>query len=162
MREVGPECRSERCKNKGHRHTGKHNHQCQQCGRQCVFHAENRTIGEDQRAMVERLLCAKISLHGLCRAGGVRLRWLMDCIVARFAALPAHLHVLPVVTPREVIIGRLEVEADELWSFVAKKARKPWMWIAMDTQSRHILACDVGDRSHESAAGVGESACGVP
>ena len=86
----------------------------------------------------------------------------MDFLATRCAALPTHLPVLPVVTPREGIIGRLEVEADERWSFVAKKARKPWMWIAMDTQSRHILACDVGDRSHESAAGVGESACGIP
>jgi transposase-like protein len=105
MREVGLECSSERCKKSGHIHTGKQNHQCKKCGRQFVLHAENRTIGEDQRAMVERLLCEKISLHSICRAVGVSLRWLMDFIVARFAALPDHLHVLPVVTPRAA--GRL-------------------------------------------------------
>ena len=101
--------------------------------------------------MVERLLCEKISLHGICRAVGVSLRWLMDFIVARFAALPDHLHVLPVVAPREVIIGRLEVEADEMWSFVAKKANKQWVGLAMDTQTRQIIAVHVGDRSHASA-----------
>ena len=151
LREVCPECRSERFKKNGHIHTGKQNHQCKKCGRQFVLHAGNRTIGADQRAMVERLLCEKISLHGICRAVGVSLRWLMDFIVARFAALPDHLHVLPVVTPREVIIGRLEVEADEMWSFVAKKANKQWVWIAMDKQTRQILAFHVGDRSRESA-----------
>jgi insertion element IS1 protein InsB len=151
MREVCPECSSERFKKNGHIHTGKQNPQCKKCGRQFVLHAENRTIGADPRAMVERLLCEKISLHGICRAVGVSLRWLMDFIVARFVALPDHLHVLPVVTPREGIIGRLEVEADELWSFVAKKANKQWVWIAMDKQTRQILAFHVGDRSHESA-----------
>ena len=124
MREVCPEYSSERFKKNGHIHTGKQNHQCKTCGRQFVLHAANRTIGEDQRALVERLLCEKISLHGICRAVGVSLRWLMDFIVARFAALPDHLHVLPVVTPRDVLIGRLEVEADEMWSFVKQKANK--------------------------------------
>ena len=151
MREVCPECRSERFKKNGHIHTGKQNHQCKKCGRQFVLHAENRTIGADQRALVDRLLCEKISLQGIGRAVGVSLRWLMDFLVARFAALPDHLHVLPVVAPGEVIIGRLEVEADEMWSFVAKKANKQWVWIAMDKQTRQIIAFHVGDRSHESA-----------
>ena len=151
MREVCPECRSERFKKNGHIHTGKQNHQCKQCGRQFVLHAENRTIVEDQRAMVERLLCEKISLHGICRAVGVSLRWLMDFIVARFAALPDHLHVLPVVAPQKVIIERLKVEADEMWSFVAKKANKQWIKLAINTQTRQIIAVHVGDRSHASA-----------
>jgi insertion element IS1 protein InsB len=75
----------------------------------------------------------------------------MGFIVTRFAALPDHLHVLPVKVPQEVLIGRLEVEADEMWSFVTKKANKQWVWIAMDKQTRQILAFHVGDRSHASA-----------
>ena len=154
MREVGPEWRSERYKKNGHMHTGKQNHQCKQCGRQCVLYAEHRTIAEDQRAMVECLLCEHIALHGICRAVGVSLRWLIDFLVARFAALPDHLHVLPVVAPREVLIGRLEVQADAMGSFVATKAQKQWVWIAMDTQTRQILAFHVGDRSHARAQQV--------
>jgi transposase-like protein len=84
MREVCPACSSERCKKNGHMHTGKQHHQCKQCGRQCVLRAEHRPIGEDQRALVERLLGEKISLHGLCRAVGVSLRWLIDFLGARF------------------------------------------------------------------------------
>ena len=45
-------------------------------------------------------------------------------MAARFAALPDHLHVRPVAAFGDVLIGRLEVEADELWSFVTKKANK--------------------------------------
>src|SRR2546422_4787702 len=33
----------------------------------------------------------------------------------------------------------------------AKKANKQWVWIAMDKQTRQIIAFHVGDRSHDSA-----------
>jgi insertion element IS1 protein InsB len=50
-----------------------------------------------------------------------------------------------------VEIRQLEAEADELWSFVEKKANKPWLWIAMDATTRQIIAFHVGDRSRDSA-----------
>jgi insertion element IS1 protein InsB len=96
-------------------------------------------IGDEHRTLVERLLCEKISLHGICRAVGVSIRWLMGFMAARFAALPDHLHVRPVAAPGDVLIGHLEVEADELWGFVTKKVNKQWVWIAMDKQTRQIL-----------------------
>ena len=45
----------------------------------------------------------------------------------------------------------LEVEADELASFVQKKANKQWVWSAMDAKTRQVIAFHVGDRSHKSA-----------
>jgi insertion element IS1 protein InsB len=75
------------------------------------------------------------------------MRFLVTC----FAALPDPLHVQPVASPRDVLIGRLEVEADEMWSFVKSKANKQWVWIAMDKQTRQIIAFHVGDRSHDRA-----------
>ena len=142
---------SERFKRNGHIHTGKQNHQCKACGHQFVLDAAPHVIAEEQRALVERLLREKISLHGICRAVGVSIRWLMRFLVTCFVALPDHLHVQPVASPRDVLIGRLEVEADEMWSFVQQKANKQWGWIAMDKQTRQIIAFHVGDRSHDSA-----------
>jgi insertion element IS1 protein InsB len=49
-----------------------------------------------------------------------------------------------------VVLSRLEAEADEMWSFVQKKANKQWIWIAMDAKTRQIIAFHVGDRSGES------------
>ena len=49
------------------------------------------------------------------------------------------------------MIQRLEVEADEMSSFVQKKANKQWIWIAMDATSRQVIAFHVGDRSRQSA-----------
>jgi hypothetical protein len=49
----------------------------------------------------------------------------MDFMITRFKTLPDHLHMQPVTSPRDVIIGRLDVQADEMWSFVKQKAHKP-------------------------------------
>ena len=98
--------------------------------------ASNHVINEEQHTLVERLLREKISLHGICRAVGVSIRWLIDFMVARFQALPDYLHVQPVASPGDVIMGRLEAEADEMWSFVKQKTNRQWVWIAMDRQTR--------------------------
>jgi insertion element IS1 protein InsB len=82
---------------------------------------------------------------------GVTLKWLLGFLVQCFAALPDHLHVQPVSCTHEVLMQRLEVEADEMASFVQKKANKQWVWIAMDAKTRQIIAFHVGDRSHKSA-----------
>lgn len=68
IRDACPECRSERFKKNGHIHNGKQNHQCKDCGRQFVVDATKRVIDEEERRLVERLLCEKISLHGICRS----------------------------------------------------------------------------------------------
>jgi len=39
-----------------------------------------------------------------------------------------------------------------MWSFVAKKVNRPWIWIAMDAKTRQVIAFHVGDRSRESGA----------
>jgi hypothetical protein len=71
------------------------------------------------------LLVERISLRGICRAVGVTLKWLLGFLVQCFEALPAHLHVQPLTCKQNVMIQRLEVEADEMSSFVKKKANKP-------------------------------------
>ena len=49
--------------------------------------------------LVECLLLEKISLHGICRAVGVSIGWLMDFMVAYFEAAPEHLHIQPSLRP---------------------------------------------------------------
>jgi insertion element IS1 protein InsB len=113
--------------------------------------AERCAISEEQRALVERVLREKISLHGICRAVGVGLKWLMHFMVECFAACPDHLQAQLPTGPTDVVMQRLEAEADEMWSFVAKKGNKQWLWIAMNTKTRQIVAFHVGDRSRDSA-----------
>jgi insertion element IS1 protein InsB len=100
---------------------------------------------------VAHLLRERISLRGICRAVGVSLTWLLHFMVECFAACPDDLHVRVPHRPRDVVLRRLEAEADEMWSFVKKKANKQWIWIAMDATTRQIIAFHVDDRSRESA-----------
>jgi hypothetical protein len=151
IREVCPRCKSSKYKKNGPIHTGKQNPHCHDCGHQFVQCCEQYLISDDTRGLIERLLVERISWRGICRAVGGTLKWLVGFLVQCFQALPDHLHVQPVSCTRDVLIQRLEVEADELASFVQKKAPKQWVWSAMDTTTRQILAFHVGDRSHTSA-----------
>jgi insertion element IS1 protein InsB len=151
IRDVCPRCQSPKFKRNGHIHNGKQNHHCHDCGRQFVQGFEQYVISEDTRALIERLLLEQLSLRGICRAVGVGLKWLLGFLVHCFEALPDHLHVQPVSCDGDVMIRRLEVEADEMASFVQKKGNKQWLWIAMDATSRQVIAFHVGDRSRTSA-----------
>jgi insertion element IS1 protein InsB len=151
VRDVCPRCQSPKYKKNGHIHNGKQNHQCHNWGRQFVDCFEQYLIAEDTRALIERLLVERISLRGICRAVGVGLKWLLGFLVHCVEALPDHLHVQPITAHHDVMIQRLEVEADEMSSFVKKKANKQWIWVAMDATTRQVIAFHVGDRSRKSA-----------
>jgi insertion element IS1 protein InsB len=75
----------------------------------------------------------------------------MDFMGAGCAAVLEPLQVQPVAASGEGLLECLEVEADELWSVVPKKATPRWLWLAMDKQTRQIIAFHVGDRSRDSA-----------
>jgi hypothetical protein len=74
----------------GHIHNGKQNHQCKDCGCQFIECFKQYLIADEKRALIERLLVERLSLRGICRAVGVRLKWLLGCIVTCFEALPDH------------------------------------------------------------------------
>src|SRR5499426_1198445 len=128
VRDMCPAYGSTRFKKNGHTHNAKQNHYCQACGRQFVADATDRSISHEQRTLIEHLLRERISLRGICRAVGVSLTWLLHFMVECFAASPDHLHVRLPNRPTDVVILRLEAEANEMWSFVPQKANKQWIW----------------------------------
>jgi hypothetical protein len=125
-RDVCPRCQSPHYQKNGRIHNGKQNHQCKACGRQFVDCCEQYLVAEDTRALIERLLVERISLRGICRAVGVTLKWLVGFLVQCGEALPDHLNVQPVSRTQDVVMQRLEVEADEMQSLVEKKGNKQW------------------------------------
>jgi len=151
VRDACPACGSTRFKKNGHTHNGKQQYQCKTCPRQFVQCSEQYRISDETRALIERLLVERISLRGICRAVGVGLKWLLGFLVQCIEALPDHLHVEPVPCNPNVLMQRLEVEADEMSSFVQKKANKQWIWMAMDATTRQVIAFYIGDRSRRSA-----------
>jgi insertion element IS1 protein InsB len=151
MREDCPRCGSTLRKKNGHLHNGKQNHRCKACGRQFVLEFEQRRVSSEHRALIERLLRERLSLRGICRAVGVGMKWLMRFVVECYRAAPAHLNVQLPQGGDSLLVHPPEVEADELCSFVGKKASKQWLWLALDARSRQVLAFHVGDRSRKSA-----------
>ena len=47
--------------------------------------------------------------------------------------------------------SKLEIEVDELWSFVGKKHNKQWVWLALNKKTREIIGFHVGGRGREDA-----------
>jgi len=57
---------------------------------------------------------------------------------------------LPALSETLVAVERPVLELDELWSFVLKKARKRWVWLALCRQTRQVVAFVIGDRGEKS------------
>jgi len=146
-----PNCGSVKVKKNGHIHNGKQNHQCKDCKREFVLNPTNITISSDKKGLIKRLLLERISLHGICRATGVSLTWLLQYIVKLYAQLPDDLNFVEINDNSSLIIYPYKNETDEMWSFVGDKDNKKWIWIALDLSTRQIVAFFVGDRSKNSA-----------
>ena len=42
------------------------------------------------------------------------------------------------------------LELDELWSFVGRRRRKRWVWLALCRRSRQVVAYAIGDRGQKT------------
>src|SRR5262245_9594269 len=151
VRDAGPACGATPCKKTGHLHRGKPPQQCPTCGRPCVARAEARLMADEQRTRIEHLRRERLARRGLCRAVGVSLPWLLHGMVERCAAWPEHLHAQLPVSPTDVVMRQLEAEAAAMWSWVQQTATTPWIWSAMDANTRQIMAFHVGDRRGDRA-----------
>ena len=146
-----PRCGETDYKKNGQTHYGKQNYQCRRCARAFITEVDRETVSEEKQEQVRKLLLERISLRGICRVMGVSLDWLLTYLVSLYEDLPEHLNVSLEHADNNVVIQCLEVEADEMWSFVGNKKNKQWIWLAMDVRTRQVIAFHVGDRSKRSA-----------
>src|SRR5262249_16629191 len=78
--------------------------------------------------------------------------WLLNFITELYTELPEDLNVDFSQPDKSAIqLLQLAAEADEIWSFVASKENKQWVWIAIDVDTKQVIAFYVGDRSGSSA-----------
>jgi IS1 family transposase len=49
------------------------------------------------------------------------------------------------------------LELDEVWSFVLKKAKQSWIWIALCRKTRQVVAYALGDRSKQTCQRLWEA-----
>jgi hypothetical protein len=145
-----PSCNSLLVKKNGHISNGKQNYQCLICKRQFVLNPTQKLIDEDTRQLVKRTLLERVSLEGICRIFNVSMPWLLDFLQSIFEELPDDLGA-KVSSCEESDIEIVEMEADELWSFVGSKENRQWLWLAIHRPTRQILAMHVGPRTTKSA-----------
>lgn len=140
-----PDCGSNHIVKNGRIHNKKPKYKCQSCGRQFVENPTNKVISSPTKDLIDRLLLEKISLAGIARSTGVSQKWLQDYVNNKYASIERTVKVKP---QKKV---RLNVECDELWSFVDCKENKQWVWLAMDRETREIIGVYIGARSEEGA-----------
>jgi insertion element IS1 protein InsB len=148
---ICPTCGSDDVMKNGTTRRGKQNYKCRDCGRQFVENPQWKPIDPDCKATIDRLLLEKIPLAGIARVMQLSEDWLQRYVNRCYQVVPQQVKVQPKAK------RRLEVQMDELWSFVDDKGNKQWVWLAIDVTTREIVGCYVGDRSAESAMGLWQS-----
>ena len=143
-------CNSTLVKKNGHISNGKQNYQCLLCERQFVENSTQQLIDDKTRDLVRKALLERVSLLGICRIFDVSMPWLLDLLQSIFEALPEDL-CAKVDSCDESDVEIVELEADEVWSFVGSKENRQWLWLAIHRPSRQIIAMHVGPRNEASA-----------
>ncbi|MEG4342263.1 IS1 family transposase [Microcoleus sp. A003_D6] len=140
-----PDCGSNHTVKNGRIHNKKPKYKCQSCGPQFVENPTNKVISSQTKNLIDRLFLEKIYEAGIARSTGVSQKWLQDYVNNKYASIERTVKV------KHKKKFRLNVECDELWSFVDCKQNKQWVWLAMDREIREIIGVYIGDRSEEGA-----------
>lgn len=144
-----PRCQLSHIKKNGHTYYGKQNYQSKLCDRRFVERRE--TVSEEKQQLIKSLLLERISLRGICRVLKVSLAWLLNFIERLYLTTPEDLRFeLPAAAEIELFC----LEAEELWSFVARRENKRWIWLVLERRTRQIIALHIGDRSQDSAVAL--------
>jgi insertion element IS1 protein InsB len=146
-----PYCHAQDVVKNGINSTHKQKYKCKRCNRQFVLDPAKLPIPDSTKALIDRLLCERISLAGIARATGVSGRWLQNYVNEKYRNIRREVHV------KKKSRGRLTIECDELWSFVGNKDNKQWVWLAIDRDTGEIVGVFIGSRERESAQALWES-----
>ena len=88
-----PRCGSEQTIKNGSTHNGKAKNQCKSCGRQFVINPSKKSVSEEIKQLIDKLLLERISLRGIQRVTGVSWSWLQDYVNNKFSQVPRQIKV---------------------------------------------------------------------
>lgn len=146
-----PNCGSKEVSRNGKTRHSKQNFKCRECGRQFVLNPAWKPITEEQKELMSRMLLERISQAGIARVLQVSEDTVQRYVNSQATAVKKQVE----VTPKEK--KRLNVQMDELWSFVDSKGNQQWVWLALDAETREIVGVHIGDRSAASAQALWDS-----
>jgi insertion element IS1 protein InsB len=99
-----PVCHAEHIVKNGMIHTGKQRFKCQECGRQFVANPAKKSISQETKVLIDKLLLERISLEGIRRVTGVSGSWLQRYVNQKYEAVSKQVEV------QEKPKGRLTIE----------------------------------------------------
>lgn len=140
-----PSCGSRQILKNGSTHHKKQKFLCKECGRQFIEKPEKKQITSEQKQRVKKLLLERISLRGITRSLEISMTWLQQFINNLYCSVPIELRVT------EISDLEIEIECDELWSYVNSKENPVYIWLAIARKTRQIVGFYLGDRSRLSA-----------
>ncbi len=124
------------------------NHKCKDCGRQFIYDRVNNFVNQHTIELIKKALMERLALRAICRIFDVKLTWLLNFAISLYKSMPDDLF-FDIERVKDVELFVLE--ADEAWSFVGEKVNKQWIWVALERETRQIIAFHIGDRSQDGA-----------
>jgi IS1 family transposase len=103
------------------------------------------------KLLVKKALKERLSLRAICRIFGVSLTWLQSFAHMFWKQTPKDLGLNSKILYQIKRLQVFGIQADELWSFVQKKANKRWIWVAYDPVHRLVIAYHIGSRGKAGA-----------
>jgi insertion element IS1 protein InsB len=107
------------------------------------------TITDERQQDVSALLLERISLRGISRSMRVSMTWLMAYASIVWDETPqdlgANVEWLDKLTDKQ--LQSIELQIDEMWSFVDFKKNKKWIWVVYCPATKQVLAMHFGRRA---------------
>jgi hypothetical protein len=100
-----------------------------------VINPTNKTVSDETKQLIDKLLLERISWRGIARVTGVSWSLLQNYVNNKLAAVPRQIKV------SDKLKGKLVIECDEMWSFVFSKTIKVYIWRLIDRNTRKIIGC---------------------
>jgi len=138
------ECNSINIEKNGTDYKGSQKYHCLDCNAYGTLEPQSHSYPRHFRDLVLRAYRERASMRGITRIFGIARQTLARWLKEYAAALPDLAETLQ--SPQEDDV----LELDELWSFVLKKSKKRWIWIALCRRTRQVVAYYIGDRSEQS------------
>jgi insertion element IS1 protein InsB len=138
-----PKCGSTDMVKNGHDYKGSQKYHCKACDSYGTLQAQ-QGYSEQVKEQVKRAFLERVSLRGIKRMLEISRRTVSRWVEHWAKRLPPLADTLEPAHPEDVL------ELDELWSFVARKDNKRWVWVALCRRTRQVVAYFVGDRSEAS------------
>jgi len=138
-------CQSEDLVKNGTNASGSSQYHCKACGAYGILKGKERAT-EEKKELIINVYQERCSMRRIERTFGVSRRTLSAWLKEQANDLPPLEETLQPVECKKIPV----LDVDELRSFIFRSKDKVWVWIAMNRETREIVASACGDRSENT------------